>query len=170
MAQGYMKPPPDAALAGKAASKAKKANKKKGGAGGSDPNGASGYRRYRSPGGMDILVGRNTRQNDELSVRVVQAQDIWMHVRGMPGSHTLLRIPPGGQPEQADLQCAADLAAYFSKARDAGKADVIVTNGAHVKKPKGAKPGAVIVSKELRNIVARPANSLAATEAAKEAG
>ncbi len=91
--------------------------------------------------------------------------DLWFHVRGMPGSHTLLRAPRGSpEPGEPDLQFAADLATFFSKARDSLKADVIVARGAWVRKPRGAKPGAVVVTKELRNVVGRPGQSAAAGE------
>ena len=118
-------------------------------------------------GGFTVLVGRNNRQNDVLSTQVASADDLWLHVRGMPGSHTVVRVPNAKlQPADLDVQFAADLAAYHSKARDTSKIDVIVTRGAWIKKPKGAKPGAVAVTKELRNIVGRPGNSAEATSAA----
>ncbi len=85
----------------------------------------------------------------------------------MPGSHVVVRVPPGSPPPppaSADVQFAADLAAHFSKAAGAAKADVILSKGAWVRKPKGAKPGAVMVSKELANVVGRPADSVAARE------
>ncbi len=81
-----------------------------------------------------------------------------MHVRGLPGSHVLLRIPPGGSsapPADADLQFAANLACYFSKARQSTKADVIVARAEQLRKPKGAKPGQVLVGREEGNVVGR---------------
>ncbi|KAG1658721.1 hypothetical protein FOA52_002736 [Chlamydomonas sp. UWO 241] len=78
-------------------------------------------------------------------------------------------VPAGRTPDDADVQFCADLTAYFSKARDSGKADVIVTLAQHLKKPRGAKPGQIMVIKELRNVVARPSRSEAA-KAAVEAG
>jgi predicted ribosome quality control (RQC) complex YloA/Tae2 family protein len=80
----------------------------------------------------------------------------------MPGSHTLLRLPPGREPSEQDVQYAADLAAWFSKGRKEGKAPVIVTRAANLKKPKGAKPGQVLVTKDEQMVVARPASSAAA--------
>ena len=87
--------------------------------------------------------------------------DLWMHVRGMPGSHALLRVPDGSAPSDADVRFAADLAAFFSKGRNETKAEVIVTRAANVRKPKGARPGQVVVVKE-KSIVARPSASAAA--------
>jgi hypothetical protein len=83
----YMKAPPDAALAGKAAAKARKtsqrAQKRSGGGGGngSASGGSRDFRRYESPSGFAVLVGRNSRQNDELSNRMAQPGEVWMHAR-----------------------------------------------------------------------------------------
>uniref|UniRef100_A0A383VBP0 NFACT RNA-binding domain-containing protein n=1 Tax=Tetradesmus obliquus TaxID=3088 RepID=A0A383VBP0_TETOB len=185
-----IKPPPEAALLAKAAAKGRKAQKQQqksaaARAGGSSKAGlnsslaaaaaavaagGAGLRQYASPGGFTVLVGRNNKQNDVLSHQVAKPGDIWMHVRGMPGSHTVIRVEAGREPDQGDLQFAADLAAWFSKARDAGKADVIVARAEYLKKFKGAKPGQVLVSKEESNIVARPDNSAAAQAASVSGG
>lgn len=168
-----IKPPPEAALAAKAAAKGRKANKRAQKAAMAGPAaaaaaaaaGGAGLRQYESPGGFVVLVGRNNKQNDVLSHQVAKAGDVWMHVRGMPGSHTVLKVMPGREPEQQDLQFAADLAAWFSKGRGAGKVDVIVARAEHLKKLKGGKPGQVLVTKEDGNIVAQPASSAAAAVA-----
>jgi len=129
-----IRPPPEASLAAKGAAKGRKATKKaqgKGGgsaSGGGGVSGGQGFRRFESPGGHVILVGRNNKQNDVLSLKVANPKDLWMHVRGLPGSHVVLRIEPGqGEPGEGDVAAAAALAAWFSKARQSGKADVIVT-------------------------------------------
>ncbi|GIL89674.1 hypothetical protein Vretimale_16652 [Volvox reticuliferus] len=187
----YMKPPPDAALAQKTAARALKAAARaasKGGGGSKKgTRGAAATataavavdggqnvtsaRRYISPGGFTVLVGRNNKQNDVLSTQVAKDDDLWFHVRGMPGSHTLLRVSRGGlEPTDVDVQFAADLAAFFSRARDSLKVDVIVSRGAWVRKPRGAKPGAVMVTKELRNVVGRPGYSAAASTVAGSEG
>ena len=80
----------------------------------------------------------------------------------MPGSHTVLRIPAGREPSEEDIQYAADLAAFFSKGRNEGKAAVIVTKAANLKKPKGAKPGQVLITKGESVVIARPGDSAAA--------
>lgn len=154
-----IKPPSDAILAAKATAKGKKANKRK--TPGSVNQSAAGFRRYVSPGGYEVLVGRNNKQNDVLSHQVANPQDIWLHARGLPGSHTVLRLPPGKQPEDGDVQFAANLAAWFSKARDSSKVDVIVTRVACLKKLKGGKPGQVLVTKEEGGVLARPHDSVA---------
>lgn len=152
-----MKAPPDAALAAKAAAKAKRAQKRARPAGGSE----AGFREYQSPGGLQVLVGRNSRQNDELTMRLARDGDVWMHARGVPGAHVLLRVPAGQEAGQADISYAADLAVWFSKARGEGKADVTTASPADIRKPKGAKPGQVLVTREVV-VVGRPHDSAAA--------
>jgi predicted ribosome quality control (RQC) complex YloA/Tae2 family protein len=175
-----IKPPPEAALLAKAASKGRKAAKKaqkSAAATGSSvadaaASGGAAPRQYTSPGGFTVLVGRNNKQNDVLSHQIAKPGDMWMHVRGMPGSHTVVKVAAGQEPDEQDLQFAADLAAWFSKGREAGKVDVIVARAESLKKFKGAKPGQVLVTKEEGNIVARPtasAAALAATSSAEQA-
>jgi hypothetical protein len=169
-----IKPPPEAALSAKAASKGRKAHKRqqKSASGltafsataAAAAGGGAGLRQYDSPGGFLVLVGRNNKQNDVLSHQIAKPGDIWMHVRGLPGSHTVIKVSPGKDPSQEDLQFAADLAAYFSKAREAGKVDVIMARAENLKKFKGAKPGQVLVTKEEGNAVGRPGRSAAAAQ------
>lgn len=106
------------------------------------------FYQYRSPSGFDILIGRNNRQNDELTFRLANAYDLWFHTQEIPGSHVLLRVEPGQVADDADLQCAADLAAHYSRARQSDQAPVIYTTPNQVFKPKGAKPGMVIYKQE----------------------
>lgn len=106
------------------------------------------FRTYVSPSGFQVLVGRNSSQNDQLSIRIAQKNDIWMHARGVPGAHVLLRIPAGSTAADEDIQFAADLAAFFSKARLEKKTDVTYASPSFIEKPKGAKPGQVIVKRE----------------------
>lgn len=79
----------------------------------------------------------------------------------MPGAHLLMRIPAGRAPEQADMDFAADLAGWFSKARTQGKCDVTVCDPKDITKPTGAKPGQVLCRRE-RVLVGRPDRSAAA--------
>jgi predicted ribosome quality control (RQC) complex YloA/Tae2 family protein len=104
--------------------------------------------RYRSPAGHDVWVGRNNRQNDDLTFRIANDYDIWFHTQEIPGSHVLLRLEPGTVADDADLQFAANLAAYHSRARQSDQAPVVYTAPKHVYKPKGAKPGTVIYKQE----------------------
>ena len=106
------------------------------------------FHRYRTPQGFELLIGRNNRQNDQLTSRVATDYDLWFHTQEIPGSHTLLRLEPGAIPGEADLQFAADLTAYFSRARQADQVPVVYTEPKHVYKPRGAKPGMVIYKQE----------------------
>lgn len=104
--------------------------------------------RYTAPSGYEIWVGRNNRQNDILTFRTAVEYDLWFHTQEIPGSHILLRLDPGAIPSEADLQFTADLAAYYSQARESEQVPVIYTEPKHVYKPKGAKPGMVIYKQE----------------------
>ncbi len=106
------------------------------------------FRRYRTPSGFEILIGRNNRQNDYLTFRVAGDYDLWFHAQEIPGSHVLLRLEPGAVPEEADLQFTANLAVYYSRARQTDQAPVVYTEPKHVYKPKGAKPGIAIYKQE----------------------
>jgi predicted ribosome quality control (RQC) complex YloA/Tae2 family protein len=147
---GYIKPPPGDQLAAKAASKARRATKRsaKQQAGGNGGD-SGGYRRYESPGGLTVLVGRNSRQNDELTMKKAQPSDVWMHARGVPGAHVLLRVPAGSEAGDADVQFAADIAAFFSKARTEGKASVTCARPADISKPREKKLLLPVVSEDL---------------------
>jgi predicted ribosome quality control (RQC) complex YloA/Tae2 family protein len=104
--------------------------------------------RFRTPSGHTIFVGRNNRQNDQLTFRTATDYDLWFHTQQIPGSHVLLRVAPGSTASDADLQLAADLASYFSQARDSEQAPIVYTQPKHLYKPKGAKPGMVIYKHE----------------------
>ena len=98
---------------------------------------------FTSPNGFRVLVGRNNKQNDMLTLRQSDKNDIWFHVKEIPGSHTII-ITNGKKPDESDILYAAQLAAYHSKAREAGKVPVDYTRVRYVSKPRGAKPGMVI--------------------------
>jgi len=105
-------------------------------------------RRYQTPSGYEVLVGRNNRQNDILTFKTATDYDLWFHAQEISGSHVLLRLNAGDAPEEKDLQFTANLAAYYSQGRESEQVPVVYTNPNHVHKPKGAKPGMVIYSKE----------------------
>jgi predicted ribosome quality control (RQC) complex YloA/Tae2 family protein len=111
---------------------------------------------FRSSEGMEILVGKSSRDNDVLTLKVARSEDFWLHVGGYGGSHVVLRNPEKlpTAPKQSLLE-AAQLAAYFSQARNAPKVEVHYTQKKFVSKPKGAKPGLVRL-KEYKSIQARP--------------
>ncbi len=104
--------------------------------------------RYQTPSGFELWIGRNNRQNDQLTFRIAGDYDLWFHSQEIAGSHVLLRLTPGSVPEEADLQCAADWAAYYSQARHSEQVPVVYTEPKYVYKPKGAKPGMVVYKQE----------------------
>ncbi len=106
------------------------------------------FSRYRTPSGFEVLIGRNNRQNDQLTFRVAGDYDLWFHAQEIPGSHVLLRLEPGTVPEAADLQYTANLAAYYSRGRQSDQVPVVYTQPKYVYKPKGAKPGIAIYKQE----------------------
>ena len=104
--------------------------------------------RYTTPSGYQLWVGRNNRQNDVLTFRTANDYDLWFHTQEIPGSHVLLRLEPGAVPQEADLQFAAHITAYYSQARESDTVPVIYTKPKNVYKPKGAKPGMTIYKHE----------------------
>jgi len=107
------------------------------------------FRRFPLDGGYEVWVGKNARQNDLLTFRYAQKYDLWMHARGVGGSHTVLRLPHrNAVPPRTVLERAAAIAAYYSKAKGSHLVPVIVTERKYVRKPKGAAPGAVVVERE----------------------
>jgi predicted ribosome quality control (RQC) complex YloA/Tae2 family protein len=111
---------------------------------------------YTLPEGWYVLVGRTDADNDYLSFRLARPEDWWFHVRGMPGSHVILQGPPGAEPDRQTLERAAAIAAYHSKARNAGVVPVSGTRARDVTKPRGAKAGTVQIRHE-RVFKVRPA-------------
>jgi predicted ribosome quality control (RQC) complex YloA/Tae2 family protein len=118
--------------------------------------------RYTLPGGWEVLAGQTDVDNDRLSLREARPNDFWFHVRGMPGSHVVLRVP-GEDPDRATLKLAAAIAAYHSKARAAGEVAVSCTRAHNVSKPRGAEPGSVRIRKEIV-IKVRPSIEKAAAD------
>lgn len=94
--------------------------------------------------GYEILIGRNNRQNDELTLKSAYSTDLWFHTKEIPGSHTIIRTRGTGEAPETTMMQAAKLAAYYSKARNSSKVPVDYTLIKNVKKPNGAKPGIVI--------------------------
>jgi predicted ribosome quality control (RQC) complex YloA/Tae2 family protein len=103
---------------------------------------------YTLPGEWKVIAGKTDSDNDFLSTKMAKQDDYWFHVRGMPGSHVILRAKPGEEPDRKILKKAAAIAAYHSKARKGGVVAVSCTRARFVTKPKGAKPGSVQIRKE----------------------
>ncbi|MDR1797562.1 MAG: NFACT RNA binding domain-containing protein [Clostridiales Family XIII bacterium] len=103
---------------------------------------------YTLPSGSTVYVGRNNRENDELTMRFANPDDLWLHTKDIPGSHVILKQAPSAKPTEdaqaQDIRAAAGIAAYHSKGRASEGVPVDYTKARHVKKPTGAKPGYVI--------------------------
>ena len=94
-----------------------------------------------------LYIGKNNKQNDYITFSVGSGNDLWFHTKNIPGSHVILKTTLPA-PEDNDIQTAANLAAYFSKARGGSKVPVDSTLRKFVKKPSGAKPGFVIYTNQ----------------------
>lgn len=101
--------------------------------------------KYRASDGTEILVGKNNKQNEYLTMRLARQNEIWLHTKDIPGSHVVIRCT---EPSEQTIIEAAILAAYFSKARQSSSVPVDFTMIRHVKKPNGAKPGYVIYEQQ----------------------
>ena len=99
--------------------------------------------RYVTSDGFHVLVGRNNKENDILTLKTAARTDMWLHTKDIPGSHVIIQTE-GGEPTDTAILEAASIAAYHSKARDSENVPVDYVQVKHVKKPAGAKPGMVI--------------------------
>lgn len=99
--------------------------------------------RYILPGGCEVLVGRNNKENDILTFKTASSRDIWMHTKDIPGSHVIVKTSCEEISDE-DLYAAASIAAYHSKGRESENVPVDYVRVKYVKKPAGAKPGMVI--------------------------
>ena len=107
------------------------------------------FRRYALPGGFEALVGKHAKGNAHLTTRVASPHDLWLHARGVPGSHVVVKragrstvVPP------ATVAAAARLAAWFSTAKTQSVVPVTVTEKKYVRPIKGGPPGLVRVDRE----------------------
>lgn len=100
-------------------------------------------RRFITANGFEVLVGRNNLQNDSLTFKLSDKNDLWFHTKDIHGSHTVLRLN-GKEPQEEDIVTAAKLAAYHSRAQESANVPVDYTLIRYVKKPAGAKAGKVI--------------------------
>lgn len=107
------------------------------------------YRTYRVAGGWEVLVGKSNRDNDVLTHRIAKPSDLWFHVRQAPGSHVILRRQSGkAEPDKQAILETAAIAAFHSKAAKSTRVPVCYTEKRHVRKPRGARPGLAVVSRE----------------------
>jgi predicted ribosome quality control (RQC) complex YloA/Tae2 family protein len=110
--------------------------------------------RVQSRDGFAILIGKNSRQNEEVTFHQAAANDIWLHARGVPGAHVIIKAA-GREISRTTIEQAASLAAYYSQARGTTTAPVDYTLQRHVKHMKGGGPGMVIYERE-RTIYVAP--------------
>ncbi|WP_338753935.1 NFACT family protein [Bacillus sp. FJAT-52991] len=96
---------------------------------------------FTASDGTLLYVGKNNKQNDYLTNKFARRDEIWLHTKDIPGSHVVIRSE---EPSDQTILEAANLAAFFSKAKDSSSVPVDFTKVRHVKKPNGAKPGFVI--------------------------
>jgi predicted ribosome quality control (RQC) complex YloA/Tae2 family protein len=106
------------------------------------------FRRFTSTDGLPIYVGRNARENEELTFKFAHSDDLWLHAHGTPGSHVVVRLDKGADPPQETIRDAATLALLYSDLKKSGKGEVIYTRRKWVRKAKGQPPGTVTVTQE----------------------
>jgi predicted ribosome quality control (RQC) complex YloA/Tae2 family protein len=106
------------------------------------------FRRFISLDGLPIFVGRNARENEQLTFGFARSHDLWFHARAVPGSHVVLRIDKGVTPPRESLRDAGTLALLYSDLKKSGKGDVIYARRSDVRKVKGKSPGTVTVTQD----------------------
>ena len=142
--ESFEKPPPAPKVAPKKVAKQEK---------------IPGVRRYLSTDGYEVLVGRAARDNDHLTFRVAQPNDLWMHAGDYPGSHVVIRNPTRKEIPQRAIIEAAQLAGRFSQASEDAKVVIHYTERKFLSKPKGAAPGLVRMSR-FRSITVEPKENI----------
>ena len=111
---------------------------------------AKPFLRFASEAGDAILVGRNSRENEELTFGLARSHDLWLHASGAPGSHVVLRLEKGAELRKESLLDAATLALHYSDLRKSGQGEVLYAYRKYVRNPRGAKPGLVTVTQDKR--------------------
>lgn len=109
----------------------------------------SKFRKFKLNDKFEVWVGKDSASNDLLTMRHSAQNDLWFHVRGASGSHTVLKISDKkNPPEKKIIETAASIAAYYSKARNASNIPVAYCERKYVKKKKGFKEGSVVMERE----------------------
>ena len=107
------------------------------------------FRIFKLSDKFEVWVGKDSASNDLLTMKYTNQYDYWFHVRGFSGSHTTLKLLDKNlKPEKAFILKAAEIAAYYSKARNGKHIPVAFTEKKYVKKRKGFKQGSVVMEKE----------------------
>lgn len=111
------------------------------------------YREFQTASGLFVFVGRNDRANDQLTFSVARGNDLWFHAADVSGSHVILRVPREREVDRDSILEALQLALFYSKARNQGEADVVMTQCKYVRRT-GRKPGQVALSQyETRRVI-----------------
>lgn len=105
------------------------------------------YHQFISDSGLKIWVGKSAKGNDELTFQHANGSDYWFHVQGMPGSHVVLKVPKNGEPDDAAISDALQLSIFYSKAKNQGEGEVLITQRKYVSKGVQKQPGKVQESK-----------------------
>ncbi len=105
------------------------------------------YRTFVSAKGLRILVGRNAADNEKLTFHVAKGNDWWLHTKDYSGSHVVVVVEKGAEPDQESILDAAQLALQYSQAKKNGEADMTVTQRKFVSRIKGKRAGTVAISK-----------------------
>jgi predicted ribosome quality control (RQC) complex YloA/Tae2 family protein len=107
------------------------------------------FRTFIVTGGFQVWVGKNSENNDLLTMKYAKPADLWFHARGSSGSHVVLRTGTGkGEPSRRALEEAACIAAFYSKMKTAKHVPVAMTERKYVRKPRGAPAGTVSIERE----------------------
>lgn len=122
----------------------------------SSKNKSENILRLNSPNGLEIQIGRNHQQNESISIKNAKKGDIWFHVQECPGSHIVIKAAHG-KVEDLDIEVAANLAAFFSKAKHNNKVSVLMVPTNKLQKLKGAAPG-MVTPKEIKVLWGRPSD------------
>ena len=107
---------------------------------------------------IPCIIGRSAKQNDRITFEMAKQHHVWLHVQGVPGAHCLLVLEPGKTATAKVLQDAANIAAFFSKARGSTQVPVVYTNPRYLKKITGGRPGMVSILKNDGVLYGRPDN------------
>ncbi|WP_437596135.1 NFACT RNA binding domain-containing protein [Sorangium sp. So ce590] len=126
------------------------------------------FHAYRSASGAAILVGRGAEDNDALTTKHARPHDLWLHAKGVVGSHVVVPLQKGASCPADVLVDAATLAAHFSDARGEAVCEVSYLPRRYVRKPRGAAPGAVVFDREKVIAVRIEAERLSRLLATKE--
>ncbi|HJW27756.1 MAG TPA: NFACT family protein, partial [Saprospiraceae bacterium] len=106
------------------------------------------FRVFTVVGGFEVWVGKNSANNDLLTMKHAKPNDLWFHARGASGSHTILRVHGAALPSREAIYQAASIAAYYSRMRNASNVPVAYCERKYVRKPKGSNTGTVVLERE----------------------